>query len=142
MIKRERQLIKIWSMRIACWTTKATNTHPEYIILLAFPWPQWLRERPPMLRLYVHCHSCYLLFLFIQLHEENSGGYESLFFTKSFKTQQSASCACELPEYHFYRKLARPAFVTCASRVVVTPVWIINVSEENAASGSIGGRSS
>jgi hypothetical protein len=71
-----------------------------------------------------------------------SVGYESLFFTKSFKTQQSASCSSELPERHFYRQLARPAFVTCASRVVVTPVWIINVSKENAASGSRGDKSS
>ena len=25
-------------MRIACWVTKSTNTHSEYVILIAFPW--------------------------------------------------------------------------------------------------------
>jgi hypothetical protein len=27
----------IWCMRIACWIPKATNTHSEYVILIAFP---------------------------------------------------------------------------------------------------------
>jgi len=34
-----------WRMRIACWITKATNTHSEYVILIAFPLQQWLLER-------------------------------------------------------------------------------------------------
>jgi hypothetical protein len=25
-----------WHMRIACWITKATSTHSEYVILIAF----------------------------------------------------------------------------------------------------------
>jgi len=41
-------------MRFACWITKATNTHSEYIMLTAFPQQQWLRERASMLRLYVY----------------------------------------------------------------------------------------
>jgi len=27
----------IWCMRIACWITKATNKHWEYVLLTAFP---------------------------------------------------------------------------------------------------------
>jgi hypothetical protein len=37
-------------MRFACWVTKATDTHSEYLILVAFPRQQWLRERASMLR--------------------------------------------------------------------------------------------
>jgi hypothetical protein len=37
------QMIK-WHMRIACWTTKATNTHAEYVIRIAFPLQQWLQK--------------------------------------------------------------------------------------------------
>jgi hypothetical protein len=37
-------------MRFACWITKATNTHSEYVILIAFPRQQWLRERASVLR--------------------------------------------------------------------------------------------
>jgi hypothetical protein len=32
-------------MRFACWITKATDTHSEYVILIAFPPQQWLHER-------------------------------------------------------------------------------------------------
>jgi hypothetical protein len=28
----------IWRMCFACWITKATDTHSEYVILIAFMW--------------------------------------------------------------------------------------------------------
>jgi hypothetical protein len=37
-------------MRFACCTTKATNTHSEYVIFIHFLQPQRLRERASMLR--------------------------------------------------------------------------------------------
>jgi hypothetical protein len=37
-------------MRTAFWIPNATNTHSEYVILIAFPWQQRLRERGSMLR--------------------------------------------------------------------------------------------
>jgi hypothetical protein len=37
-------------MRFACWITKATDTHSEYLIVIAFALQQWLRERASMLR--------------------------------------------------------------------------------------------
>jgi hypothetical protein len=49
----------IWCMHFACWVTKATDTHSEYIILIAFPQQQWLRERVSTLLLYVQCLCCY-----------------------------------------------------------------------------------
>ena len=42
-------------MSFACWLTKATDTHSEYIKLIAFPQQQWLRECALMLHLYVNC---------------------------------------------------------------------------------------
>ena len=42
--------------------TQATNTHLDYVILIAFPIQERLRERSSILRLYVHCHtSSYVL---------------------------------------------------------------------------------
>ena len=41
-------------MRIACWITKSTNTHSEYVTLNDFTQHKWLRERAPVL-------SCYKL---------------------------------------------------------------------------------
>ena len=45
-----RQQVTIWCMHIACWIPKATDTHSEYVILIAFPLQQWLHERASMLR--------------------------------------------------------------------------------------------
>jgi hypothetical protein len=36
--------------RCSGWITKATNTHSECVIFIAFPLQQWLRERDSMLR--------------------------------------------------------------------------------------------
>jgi len=36
-VERGRPQIKIWRMLIACWISRATNTHSKYIILIAFP---------------------------------------------------------------------------------------------------------
>ena len=53
-----RPQMTIWRMRIACWLTKATNTHSEYVIIIAFPLQQWLHERVSMLRCtYIDCHA-------------------------------------------------------------------------------------
>jgi hypothetical protein len=40
-------------MLIACWITKATDTHSEYVILIAFPRQQRLQEGASEL-LYMH----------------------------------------------------------------------------------------
>jgi hypothetical protein len=43
-------------MHFPRWGTKATNTHSEYVIVIAFPRQQWLHERASMLRyLYIAC---------------------------------------------------------------------------------------
>ena len=44
-------------MRFACWITKATKTHSEYVILIAFPQQKWLHQCASMLRLYLLCLS-------------------------------------------------------------------------------------
>jgi hypothetical protein len=40
----------IWRMRFACWIFKATNTHSQPVILIAFPLQQWLHGSASMLR--------------------------------------------------------------------------------------------
>jgi len=45
-------------MRIACWIPKATDTHSEYVIFIAFPGQERFRESASMLRLYAYCLSC------------------------------------------------------------------------------------
>ena len=53
--------IIIWCMRLACWITKTTDTHSEYVILIVFT-ARSLRERPSVFQ--VHC----LFMLFISFH--------------------------------------------------------------------------
>jgi len=36
--------------RSTCWITKASDIHLECVILIAFPWQQWLRECASVLR--------------------------------------------------------------------------------------------
>jgi hypothetical protein len=51
-------------MRTAFWITKATNTQSEYVILIAFPQQQWLRERTSMLGYtYIACLVVYASYI-------------------------------------------------------------------------------
>ena len=43
-VKPDRPQVTMWCIRIAFWILKATNTHSEYIILIAFPLRKWLHE--------------------------------------------------------------------------------------------------
>ena len=55
---RGRPQMIIWRMRVACWITKATDIHSEYVILTAFPLQQWLHERASIYRYtYIACHT-------------------------------------------------------------------------------------
>jgi hypothetical protein len=54
VVQPDRTQMKIWRMRIACWIPKVIETHSEYVIRIAFPRQQWLRERASNLRSYVH----------------------------------------------------------------------------------------
>jgi len=42
-------------MRIACWITEVTNTHSEYVIVIAFLRQKLLQLYAPILRYTVHC---------------------------------------------------------------------------------------
>ena len=46
----------IWYKRvyIACWMTKNTDTHSEYVIFPAFPRQQWLCERASVFFIYIY----------------------------------------------------------------------------------------
>ena len=50
IVEPDRPQMTICSLRIACWVTKATNTHLEYVILIAFTQQQWLHKRVLVLR--------------------------------------------------------------------------------------------
>jgi hypothetical protein len=56
IVERGRPEMTIWRMCIACWIPKSTNTHSQYVMLIAFPQQQWMHERASMLRYtYIDC---------------------------------------------------------------------------------------
>jgi hypothetical protein len=58
----------IWHMHIACWICKASNTHSEYVILIAFPVHYWLHKRASELcYAYIAClvRVCYMIYIFV-----------------------------------------------------------------------------
>jgi len=50
IVEPGRPQMTIWRMRFACWVTKTTDTHSEYVILISFPLQQWLYEHASILR--------------------------------------------------------------------------------------------
>jgi hypothetical protein len=55
----------IRSMRFACWITKATNTHSQYVILLSFRLQIGLHEQASLLR-YTY-FACIVSVVFVRL---------------------------------------------------------------------------
>jgi len=43
-LEPDRPQMKIWCIPIACWIPNATNTHSEYVTLIALSQQQWLHE--------------------------------------------------------------------------------------------------
>ena len=50
MVEPGKPQMAIRRVRIVCWITKATNTHSEYVIHVAFPRQHWVGESVSMLR--------------------------------------------------------------------------------------------
>jgi hypothetical protein len=63
-----RPQLTIWHMCIACCATKATDTQPECVVLIAFPLQQWLHE--PASVLYFTYIACLLLVSWILAHNK------------------------------------------------------------------------
>jgi hypothetical protein len=62
IVEPDRPQMTLWRMLIACWKTKATDTHSEYVVH-AFPGRELFQERTSKLRYtYSACLviSCYL----------------------------------------------------------------------------------
>ena len=60
IVEPDRPQMTIWRMRIACCIPNTTNTHSDYVMLIAFPLQQRLHERASMLRCTVRTFSVFL----------------------------------------------------------------------------------
>jgi hypothetical protein len=50
VVERGRPQMTIWRMVIACWIPNATDTHSEYVTLIALPLQHWSNESASLLR--------------------------------------------------------------------------------------------
>ena len=50
IVERGRSQMTIWLVRNACWIPKATDTHSVCVILIVFPFQQWLHESASIVR--------------------------------------------------------------------------------------------
>ena len=61
VVQLDRPRMTIRRTRFACWITKASNTHSEYITIIALTRQQWSRERASILRYtYIACLVSFL----------------------------------------------------------------------------------
>jgi hypothetical protein len=67
IVEPGRPQMTIWRMRIACWIPKATDTHSEYVVLIAFPLQQSLQERASMLRVRILSFFFNMVYTIIQV---------------------------------------------------------------------------
>jgi len=61
IVRRDRQQMTIWRMRIACWVPKATDTHSEYVILVGCSTATVVTRTLLGVTLYVLCLPCWML---------------------------------------------------------------------------------
>jgi hypothetical protein len=113
-------------MRFVCWITKATDTHSEYVILIAFQWQEWLHKGDSMLRLYVHCLSCWMLNLTV-VYKMTSGSWRvkkaNIFHCKDMRVIWS-------PETHNSLSLCHDKYNynTLTNSMEQSPSWEANRS--------------
>jgi len=80
----------IWRMLVACWTPTATNTHSQYVILIAFPLQQSLLGHAPMLR----CTYIARLAIHVFISVSNQLDAQNLFHNKFYFMPLYVSSTC------------------------------------------------
>jgi hypothetical protein len=85
-------------MRFACWIAKATDTHSEYVILIAFPRQQWLCESAWMLR---YTYIAYLVMFHYRGDAPSSGLHPGSGLT-SLQDKTKLNFAGPLPKHIFW----------------------------------------
>jgi hypothetical protein len=63
MVEPDKSHMTIRHMRSVCWIPKATNTHSQYVIRIAFPRRWWMHERASILRCCTYVASLMCLVL-------------------------------------------------------------------------------
>jgi hypothetical protein len=107
ILQTDRLQMAIWRMPFSYWMSKTTNTHSEYVILIAFPQQLTVIRKRCNVTLHGQCLSCY------QLQGIYGAKYFSLFqlfkpfliFSLTWRfvmySQQQHDLVCDFPTYFF-----------------------------------------
>jgi hypothetical protein len=90
MLEPDKAQITIWHMRLVCWITKATNTHSEYVICIAFSLQQWSHERASLLR--YTCIACLVASVNVRLWQTLRTGSTSVVVFVIIPNQSRHTC--------------------------------------------------
>jgi hypothetical protein len=103
-VKLDRPQMTIRCVRTACWIPKATNTHSDYVILIALPLQQLLYKHALMLHYkYIPCLVCYCSYT-----------YGAQLIRRVFHLVTSFGC--------WFLKIQQPALRQCAlPNVLISP---------------------
>jgi hypothetical protein len=84
----------ICRMRSACWITKATDIHSEYVILIPFQLQQWFTRTRLYVTLYVHCIRCKQEIAFALRKQNTSYDVITILFVRRFATRYISTALC------------------------------------------------
>jgi hypothetical protein len=105
MVQPEMPQLTMWHMRFARWINEATNTHLEYVILIAVPQQQWLCKHTP--QCYIIHTSSILLHTYIVAHElDISHLFPALQNKESIIPSRKQSITQDIPPLNLIRRLA------------------------------------
>jgi hypothetical protein len=90
-----RPQITIWRMRIVCCIPKATDSHLEYVIIIAKLLQQWLQERASVLR-YTQTNSLF----FLSITNDNDRRNITTALRPSTDVTPQIARAFEVPQHH------------------------------------------
>jgi len=98
MVKLERPQMTVWRKSIACWISKSTNTHSEYVILIDFPLKEWLHKCASVCSvIYAHRSLVLSVFCSVVILCLNLGIMIAGFFTTYVESRPIAfiiKCSC------------------------------------------------
>jgi len=72
IVEEDRPQMAIWRIRIACWIPKVTDTLSQYVIIIAFQWQQWFRERTMLVYEFFPFENVYQFTRSVQKQPDNS----------------------------------------------------------------------
>ena len=145
IVEHNRSQIIRWRMSLACWIPKATNTHSQYVILIAVPVQRQFHERPSMLcHTYISClvNGCLWTWKFVPRCQEIIIGAGDVWWRISLRRcATSRRVASSIPAgiiRIFFIDLILPTAIWSWSRLNPLQKWTPGMTHDGKDGRSVG----